>query len=168
MQRPSRLARYVADRLQERDETPDEFAKRIGINTSGLYKLLRGAYSWPQQQTLGKIAGGLGMTDDELMRAANAYGEEDPIEQAIRQRTAEMREILDGTPRAFWPAIVRAIFDGALANARILATLGQPPVSALRKGGVSAPRHELTRGTDDSKGVLADSQHALAALAAGG
>lgn len=48
---------------------PDDFAKRIGINSSGFYKLLRGEYAEPRQATFDKIAAGLGMTPAELLVA---------------------------------------------------------------------------------------------------
>jgi transcriptional regulator with XRE-family HTH domain len=75
MQDPSPLARYIADRLQERHESADHFARRVGINPSGLYQLLRGTKGLPQQRTLSKIAGGLGMSAAELLAAVDGVNE---------------------------------------------------------------------------------------------
>jgi transcriptional regulator with XRE-family HTH domain len=69
-------AQYILDRLNERLETPDEFARRVGINSSGFYKLLRGEYAEPRQATLDKIASGIGMTPAELLVAVRGGSSE--------------------------------------------------------------------------------------------
>jgi hypothetical protein len=96
MAQPSPLARYLTEHLAERHVTPDEYARGIGTNASGLYKLLRGAYTAPQQRTLEKIAGGLGMTAGELLEAVEARDEADPVEAAPTSSAAW------AMPRA-WP-----------------------------------------------------------------
>jgi len=78
----SRLAQYVFDRISERGETPEEFAVRNGINPSGLYKFLRGAYAEPRQTTLDKIASGLNLTPAELLVATGKGAIEDDPEDA--------------------------------------------------------------------------------------
>lgn len=86
------LAQYLLDRLNERMETPDEFAKRIGINSSGFYKLLRGEYAEPRQATLDKIASGIGMTPAELLVAVRGGSSElstDEIELLADYRQVE-------------------------------------------------------------------------------
>lgn len=164
MARPSPLARYIDDRLIERVETVDDFARRVGINSSGLYKLLRGAYAAPQQRTLAKIAGGLGMSVAELLTAVEAEREMDPIERAIRQRVPEMREAVQGAPRAFWPSIIKSIFDHAIDDlrdtAQIVSAAALAPVSGAEKGGVSATSGDLTRAADGSDGQLPVRKHA--------
>ena len=75
MQEPSPLAQYITARLAERHESADKFARCIGVNTSGFYKLLRGAYGAPQQGTLEKIAAGLGMSAAELLSRVDDQNE---------------------------------------------------------------------------------------------
>lgn len=123
MPRPTPLARYVADLLTQRGEMPEEFADRIKINSSGFYKFLRGAYKEPRQANLKKIAEGFGMTVPELLRAVEAQTEDDPFEQAIRQRTPEMREAVRDIPREFWGVIIKSTFDRAIEGARDMASL---------------------------------------------
>jgi transcriptional regulator with XRE-family HTH domain len=168
---PSPLARYVGDRLAERREGPDDFAHRVGINASGLYKLLRGAYTMPTQRNLDKIAAGLGMSAAELLAAVDPIDDDDDlIKQAILQRVPEMREAVEGAPRVFWASIVKSIFDHAVDDARdtarIVSAAARGPVSASPEGGVSGLSAELTRDNDASDGGLAVRQHrpALAAV----
>lgn len=119
----TRLAQYLTDAISARGETTEQFAQRAGVNSSGLYKLLRGEYAQPRQGTIEKIAIALNMTAGELLRAADAEDEPDPIEAAIRTRIAEMREAVHGTPRQFWAAIIKATFDRAIDGARDMAQL---------------------------------------------
>lgn len=152
------LALYLERRLQERGETPEEFAERVGINPSGLYKLLRGAYKSPSQASLVKIARGLGMTAGELLSAVEAKDEDDPIERAIRQRTAEMREAVQGVPRPFWPAIIQKTFDRAIEGAKDMAqmahvladtgSLDDSPVSGHTTTPLSSPDRVTKRDVD--------------------
>ena len=154
MAQSSPLALYIDRRLRERDEPVYDFTRRVGINTSGFYKLLRGDHATPSQHTLEKIAGGLGMTAAELLRAVDGDNSIDPIEQAIRERAAEMREVVQGAPRAFWAAIIKATFDRAIESARDMAQL--VAVSAPEKLAVSAPNGTLAQGkhaSDDQLGV---------------
>ena len=160
MPEPSPLARYIDDRLEARGEPIYDFTRRTQINTSGFYKLLRGEYATPSHRTLEKIAHGLGMTAAELLAAAEDDDGADEIEQAIRQRTAEMREVVQDVPRAYWAAIIKAIFDRALDSARdmtqLLRAAELPPVSASPEPRVSASLTPLTpvkNGRDDQLGV---------------
>jgi len=158
MAHPSPLARYIGGCLTDRGESPDDFAGRVGINSSGLYKLLRGVYAAPQQRTLEKIAGGLGMSAAELLAAADAENEPDLIKQAILQRVPEMREAVEGAPRVFWPIIIKSLFDRAIEGARDMAQLAiaaEAPVSGSDQHGVSASDTEQTRGESASDGGLA-------------
>jgi transcriptional regulator with XRE-family HTH domain len=75
MQSPSALAQYISERLGERHESADQFARRIGINASGFYRFLRGAAGGPQHRTLEKIAGGLDMSAAKLLAAVDAHAE---------------------------------------------------------------------------------------------
>jgi transcriptional regulator with XRE-family HTH domain len=111
------LAQFIFDRIRERGETPEEFAARIGINASGLYKLLRGAYAEPRQATLDKIATGLSMTPAELFVAIGkgktdtspeeteilALYREVPHEQrpAVRLMLRGLRRRVTDNPEAF-------------------------------------------------------------------
>lgn len=154
MAQPSALARYLGDVLAERGESPEDFARRIGINFSGFYRFLRGTYRGPQQRTMEKIAAGLGMSVGELLTAVEAEDEtDDPIKQAILQRVPEMREAVEGAPRAFWASIIKYTFDRAIDTARDMTELllvAEPPVSASAEGGVSAPGDDLTAGESRS------------------
>lgn len=171
MARPSLLAEYLSGRLAQRGESADEFARRVGINASGLYKLLRGAYVAPSQSTLEKIAAGLGMSAAELLAAAEAQTETDPVEQAIRQRAAEMREVLRDIPRAFWSPVIKSTFDRALDGARDMAELivnppSRPPVSRSSGGRIRRPKPTLNGEPSAAKHDLADSLHPLRVAAA--
>lgn len=75
MAQPSPLAQYISARLRERHESADEFARRIGVNASGLYRLLRGGHAAPQHRTLEKIAHGLDMSASQLLAAAETRDE---------------------------------------------------------------------------------------------
>lgn len=169
--KPSLLAQYLAYRLAERHESTDEFARRIGINASGLYKLLRGAHGQVAQPTLEKIAGGLGMSAAELLAATDAQHDTDPVELAIRQRTSEMREVLRDIPRPFWPAVIKSTFDRAIDGARDMADLfgnlpSQPPVSRSAERRVRRLKPALNGETSVSKDDLANASHPLRAAAA--
>jgi len=171
MAHPSLLAQYIADRLAQRHESADEFARRIDVNASGLYKLLRGAYGAPHQRTLDKIAMGLGMSPSQLLAAAEAQTETDPVEQAIRQRAAEMREVLHDIPRPFWPSVIKSTFDRALDGARDMADLfsnppAHPPVSRSAEGRIRRSKATLNGQSSASKDDLADSSRPLRAVAA--
>jgi transcriptional regulator with XRE-family HTH domain len=171
MAHPSVLAQYVADRLAERHENPDEFARRIGINSSGLYKLLRGAYGAPSQRTLEKIAAGLGMSAAELLAAADPQTEVDPVEQAIRQRASEMREVLRDIPRPFWSPVVKSTFDRAIEGARDMAELfshppAEPPVRRPASGRLRRLKPALNGDSSAGGDGLAKVSHRLRAAAA--
>jgi transcriptional regulator with XRE-family HTH domain len=168
---PSPLAEYVTRRLAERHESADQFARRTSINASGFYRFLRGAAGGPQQRTLDKIATGLGMSPSELLAAAEAHDAADPVEQAIRQRTAEMREVLHDIPRPFWPAVIKSTFDRALDGARDMAELfsnppAEPPVRRSANGRVRRPRVTLNGEFSGGKDDLAKCSHPLRAVAA--
>jgi len=83
----------------------------------------------PTDTNLRKLALALGESYERLAKMCGYLPDEtvvpeyDPIEQAIRQRTAEMREIVDGIPRQFWPTIIRKTFDRAIDAARDMAEL---------------------------------------------
>jgi transcriptional regulator with XRE-family HTH domain len=84
----SPLASYVTDRLADRHESADQFARRIGINASGLYKWLRGTYGTPQHRNLEKIAAGLNMSAGELLAAVdvrNGVAHEPPPEDTLAE-----------------------------------------------------------------------------------
>ena len=167
---PSPLARYLSLRLAERHTSPDEFARSVGINASGFYKLLRGAYAAPQQRTLEKIAAGLGLSASELLAAVEARDEIDPLERSLRQRMGEMREALDGIPREFWATVIKATWDRAIDEARDMArllVLAEPPVSDAAPRRISARSRALTRGNAGPDDGLALRKPAALALAAG-
>jgi transcriptional regulator with XRE-family HTH domain len=113
---------YLQSELFRRGLSPDEFAHRSGLGTSHIYQIIR-SEKRPRQDTLDKIAVGLGMTTGNLLRAVEAQSEDDPIEQAIRQRVAEMREAVEGTPKTMWATIIRKTFDRAIDGARDMAEL---------------------------------------------
>lgn len=84
---------------------------------------------------------------------------DDPLEAAIRSRTAELRAVLDGVPPAFWPTIVRKIFDRAIGEARDALALGrqldaQQPVSVAQEPRISAPPGTPTRPKRGNDGAL--------------
>jgi transcriptional regulator with XRE-family HTH domain len=68
----NRLAKFLLLALADRGESPDQFARRVGINSSGFYKFLRGEYAEPRTSTLRKIAAGLNMTLVQLARVTEA------------------------------------------------------------------------------------------------
>lgn len=118
----TQLGVFLQSELQRRDLSPEEFGRRSGLGTSHIYQLIRGQKT-PRQDTLDKIASGFGMGTADLLRAVEAETETDPIEQAIRQRTAEMREAVEGTPRSMWATIIKKTFDRAIDGARDMADM---------------------------------------------
>jgi transcriptional regulator with XRE-family HTH domain len=170
MAQPSPLAQYLSYRLHERHESADEFARRIGVNASGFYRLLRGGHAAPQQRTLEKIAAGLGMTASELLAVVEAQDETDPVERTIRQRTGEMREALNGIPRQFWGTVIKATFDRAIDEARDMARLlllAEPPVSDAVEPPISAADAPQKRGKRGHEGELPLRKLVAPALALG-
>lgn len=118
------LAKFIDARLIERDQTAEEFAVRVGISPSGLYKFLRGASGTPRHPTLEKIAIGLGMRSAaELLTFTSEPVDEDPLERGVRERLPQMRETLDGIPRVYWGTVISKIFDRAIDTARDMAQL---------------------------------------------
>ena len=161
MAHPSPLAVYVADALARRGETPEEFAHRVGINSSGLYKLLRGVYTAPTHRVLERIAAGLSMSPAELLAAAEPVAEADPVEQLLRERIPEMREALRDIPREFWGPVLKSTLGHAVEGIRDMADLltgrPRPPVSVGTRRRVRAQSALLTEDEIASKQVLADS-----------
>jgi hypothetical protein len=134
-----------------------------------VYQIIRGEKPNVRQGTIGKIGTGLGMTAAELLAAVAANdgqsAETDPIEAAIRSRAAEMRDAVQGVPRAMWATIIRATFDTAIDGARnmaqLLADVAVPPVSVPGEPRVSASKAAQTRDLDEPKGPLTKRQPLL-------
>lgn len=78
----SPLAQYILDGIHALGETPEQFAVRIGINSSGFHKFMRGDYREPRQATLDKIAGGLGKAPADLLVAIGKGSADADIEEA--------------------------------------------------------------------------------------
>lgn len=142
--RVTSIGPYLQSELIRRGLSPDELARRSGLGTSHIYQIIR-SEKRPRQDTLDKIAVGLGMTTGDLLRAVEAQSEDDPIEQAIRQRTAEMREAVRGTPRSMWATIIRKTFDRAIDGARDIAELLSAEDSTQ---GTSVDEDQDERGID--------------------
>jgi transcriptional regulator with XRE-family HTH domain len=153
------LGSYLRDELHRRDLSPEEFGRRSGLGTSHIYQIIRGEKPNVRQATVDRIAKGLSMTSAELLAALNDDPDDDVIEQAIRQRTAEMREAVRDIPRGMWPTVISALFDGAIRSARdmgrLLAARDSTADSVRDAGepGVSAPngRPKFGRADDDKK-----------------
>lgn len=99
------LALFLRRQLEERGETAEQFGKRIGLNSSGIYQILREQRQYVQDRTLDKIAEGLGMTPAEMAVAiGKGTPQDDPEESEVlalwRQlhpdRKPAAREILQG------------------------------------------------------------------------
>lgn len=154
-------------------------AEASGIPSNALGRW-RDGYGRPTDTNLRKLAPALGQPYESLAKMCGYLSDDavipdyDPIEQAIRQRTAEMRAAVHDTPRQFWPTIINATFDRAIDGARdmaqlltdFLATSPEPPVSVLRKPRLSAPKRLPKRGNDASGGDLTRCQDAAAYVAA--
>lgn len=90
------LARFLQRQLDARGVTADQFAKEHGLNSSGLYQLLRGERTYVQDRTLERLATALGMTLAQMVSAMAHTGSEiDPDEAEwvalIRQVPVEKR-----------------------------------------------------------------------------
>lgn len=111
------------------------------------------------------------MSAAELLSAVEARDDTDPVEQAIRQRTAEMREVLRDVPRPFWPSVIKSTFDRAIDGARDMAELfsnppSEPPVRKSAEGRIRRLEPTLNRESSGGKDDLAKCSHPLRVLAA--
>jgi transcriptional regulator with XRE-family HTH domain len=91
----------------------------------------------PSPASCEKIAAALSLDPDTMLELAGhrhrrAPLEDDPIEQAIRQGTVQMHDVLADIPRPYWATIIKATFDRAIDGARDMAALVSDYQSADR------------------------------------
>jgi transcriptional regulator with XRE-family HTH domain len=150
------LANYLRDELARRGWSIEEFAKKAGLSLSNAYLIVRDGKDNVRRETFAGIAAALSMTPTELY-AAIEPAPADPIEQAIRQRTAAMREAVLGTPQAFWPTIIQKTFDRAIDGAKDFAQLlSNPPTTVTTgdPGSVTTPKPSRKGGASGTDSGL--------------
>jgi transcriptional regulator with XRE-family HTH domain len=128
------LRRLIEEWLDAQDGTQADLARASHVPQNVISKWVNGQVDQASPDNLKKIAPTLGLTYEDLLRRmgelpAEAGATYDPIEQAIRARTAEMREAVRGTPQSMWAVIIRKTFDTAIVVARDLAEMAGAEVS---------------------------------------
>ena len=85
----------------------------------------------PSPANLERYAPVLGVSYEDLLRMCGylpgtaSTTPSDPIEDDIRARTAEFMNALKGIPRIFWPTVIKAVYDQAIAGTQDMADLLQ-------------------------------------------
>jgi hypothetical protein len=79
---PATLARFIEQRIREMGDTPNQFAKRRGINASTFYRYLKGVNRSLREDTLKEVAAGLSMSMSQL----TAKGEGEKVDFASLSR----------------------------------------------------------------------------------
>lgn len=130
MATPSPLAQWLMRQISALGETPEQFAARIGINPSGLHKLMRGEHKEVRASTLEKIAWGLGMTPADILKATGKSGNEHGDE--VDMRLASMRPVMLRIPRPMWLPWIAAstALADALSSSTSVSDIDTKPVSA--------------------------------------
>lgn len=117
----------------------------------------------PSPSSCEKIATALGADLDYVLELAGHRRsrtapprETDPLEQYIRQNTAEMYGVLDGIPRPYWPTVIKAVFDRAIDGARDMAQIltehQSQPRAAKTRSEPRATDSKPARSTRASRG----------------
>jgi transcriptional regulator with XRE-family HTH domain len=121
------LRRLIEEWFDAQNGTQADLARASGVPQNVISKWVNRQVDQASPDNLKKIAPTLGLTYENLLRRMGEIPESDatsdPIEQAIRARTAEMREAVRGTPRAMWATIISKTFDRAIDGARDMASL---------------------------------------------
>ena len=78
------LSLFLSRQLDAMGLTAEQFARKAGLNASGIYQIVRGERIYVQDRTLDKIAAALNMTPAEMALAmGKAAATEDPDEAEI-------------------------------------------------------------------------------------
>jgi transcriptional regulator with XRE-family HTH domain len=125
---PKPLAVFLRDELDARGLDEKQFAARAGLGLSHVYQILRGERRSVRDDTLQKIAAGLGMTMSEVSLAREELQAKTPEAERVRQEIGALefeREL------ARLPVEVRATAReaalGVLRSFRRVATGGSTP-----------------------------------------
>lgn len=129
--------------------TQADLARASGVPQNVIGKWRSRQVDEASPTNLKKIAPTLGLTYEQLLRqmgelpAESADADDDDIEQVIRQvirqRTAEMREAVEGTPQSMWATIIRSQLNRALDGVRDMAHLLTEANAAPSADNVPAP-----------------------------
>lgn len=137
--RTTRLGALLERELHIRGQSPESFAKRVGMSTSHTYQIIRGERTNLTEKTMRKIAAGLGMTVGELYAE---IGEPSPVASSDPQLSRVVR-LWDHIPDAHRSSLV-LIAEMSAAHRR-----PEPPVPsegvAVAERGDEGGRTELHR-----------------------
>lgn len=102
-----------------------ELARRADVDPAQVGRWRRG-WGLPRPSHLPKLAAVFGVDYEWLLGIAYpnlppSSSEPDELEVALRARMEEMRAQLQGVPRPFWSAIVKAMYDTGVNMAQIAA-----------------------------------------------
>lgn len=140
------LARFLQRQLDARGMTADLFAKKHGLNSSGLYQLLRGERTYVQDRTMERLAAALGMTLAEMVTAMATDGS--PADPDEAEWVALMRQV----PAEKLPAAKDMLRGLAIQPTSQRTASGRRDAAAQRQ---REPLRQLrqTRGQQDEPGA---------------
>jgi transcriptional regulator with XRE-family HTH domain len=150
----SPLARYLEDRHRERGESPDTFARRAGINSSGYYRFLRGETTSLTERILQRVAATLGMTPGQLLEAAEGPRTPADSEKEVLRRLPEFRAVLEGVPRQFWPVVIRNMLSAGRGARDLLDLSQRTEDTALPASADKRPGEPVSGASADNYGLM--------------